>query len=95
MPLSIVFLRPQKLVSTRTLLLKHYYRRQGLSVTLSGHFGPPKPEGPSADSFLVTHHCEPPQSRHRVLLYLSHLRFLGIARYRAIPPFSRGIAKLC
>ena len=28
MPLNIVFLRPQKLVSTETLLLKHYNRRQ-------------------------------------------------------------------
>ena len=30
MPFTLVFLRPQKLVSTKTLLLKHYYRRQGL-----------------------------------------------------------------
>ena len=30
MPLKIVFLRPQKMVSTKTLLLKHYYRCQGL-----------------------------------------------------------------
>ena len=29
MPLKIVFLRPPKLVLTKTLLLKHYYRRQG------------------------------------------------------------------
>ena len=29
MPLDIVLLRPPKLVSTKTLLLKHYYRRQG------------------------------------------------------------------
>ena len=29
MPLKIVFLRPEKLVSTKTPLLKHYYRRQG------------------------------------------------------------------
>ena len=30
MPLKIAFLRPQKWSSTTTLLLKHYYRRQGL-----------------------------------------------------------------
>ena len=29
MPLKIVFLEAPKLVSTKTLLLKHYYRRQG------------------------------------------------------------------
>ena len=29
MPLNVVFLRPQKWVSTKTLLLKHYYRREG------------------------------------------------------------------
>ena len=31
MPLRIVFSRSQKLVSTKTQLLKHYYRRQGQS----------------------------------------------------------------
>ena len=30
MPLNIVFFEASKLVSTKTLLLKHYYRRQGL-----------------------------------------------------------------
>ena len=29
MPFKIVLLRPQKLVTTKTLLLKHYYRHQG------------------------------------------------------------------
>ena len=29
MPLNKVFLTPPKLVSTKTLLLKHYYSRQG------------------------------------------------------------------
>ena len=29
MPLNIVLLRPQKMVSTKTPLLKHYYRHQG------------------------------------------------------------------
>ena len=28
MALKVVFLRPQKVVSTKTLLLKHYHRRQ-------------------------------------------------------------------
>ena len=32
MPLNIVFLEASKLVSTKTLLLKHYYRRQGKSI---------------------------------------------------------------
>ena len=32
MPLKIVCLRPQKLVSTKTQLLKHYYRRQGIII---------------------------------------------------------------
>ena len=46
MPLNIVFLRPQiKLVSTKTLLLKHYYRRQGMTpdiiiLLVWGHFFP-------------------------------------------------------
>ena len=31
MPLNKVFLRPPKLVLTKTLLLKHYYRRHGIS----------------------------------------------------------------
>ena len=31
MPLKIVFLRPLKIGLTKTLLLKHYYRRQGAS----------------------------------------------------------------
>ena len=30
MPLNIVFLNPRNLVSTKTLLLKHYYHRQGI-----------------------------------------------------------------
>ena len=34
MPLNIVFWRPQKLVSTKALLLKHYYRRQGIPFIL-------------------------------------------------------------
>ena len=34
MPLNIVFWRPSKLVSTKTLLLKHYYRRQGVNCLL-------------------------------------------------------------
>ena len=29
MPLNIVFFEASKLVSTKTLLLKHHYRRQG------------------------------------------------------------------
>ena len=41
MPLKIVFLRPPKLVSTKTLLLKHYYRRQGQD----GRVCPTVPEG--------------------------------------------------
>ena len=44
---------------------------------------------------LVTQHCDPPLSHYRVETYLSHLRFLGIAGYRAIPPPFGGIAKLC
>ena len=32
MPSKIVFSRPPKLVSTKTLLLKHYYRRQGKTL---------------------------------------------------------------
>ena len=36
MPLKIVLLRPKKLVSTKSLLLKHYYRRQGY---ITGFFG--------------------------------------------------------
>ena len=40
MPLDIVFSRPQKLVSTKTLLFKHYYRRQGKrGVFCSQYFG--------------------------------------------------------
>ena len=42
MPLNIVFLRPQKLLSTKTLLLKHYYRRQGFGRSFrsgGGQFG--------------------------------------------------------
>ena len=35
---------------------------------------------------LVTQHCDPPLSHYKVWLYLSHLRFLGIAGYHAIPP---------
>ena len=35
MPLNKVFLRPEKRVSTKTLLLKHYYRRQGGSGSTS------------------------------------------------------------
>ena len=31
MPFKIVFFEASKLVTTKTLLLKHYYRRQGFS----------------------------------------------------------------
>ena len=35
---------------------------------------------------LVAQQLDPPLSRYRVLLRLSHLCFSGIAGYRAIPP---------
>ena len=35
MPLKIVFLEAPKLVSIKTLLLKHYYRRQGSRTALT------------------------------------------------------------
>ena len=38
MPLNIVFFEASKLVSTKTLLLKHYYRRQGICQTRSRFF---------------------------------------------------------
>ena len=38
MPLRIVFFRPPKLVSTKTLLLKHYYT----AVKVRMHFSGPK-----------------------------------------------------
>ena len=33
MPLNIVVLEASTLVSTKTLLLKHYYRRQGIHIS--------------------------------------------------------------
>ena len=36
MPLNIVFLGASKLVSTKTLLLKHYCRRQGVGGAPKG-----------------------------------------------------------
>ena len=36
MAINKVSLRPLKLVSTKTLLLKHYYRRQGTTATNFG-----------------------------------------------------------
>ena len=36
MPLKICVFEAPKLVTTKTLLLKHYYRRQGLSPSKNG-----------------------------------------------------------
>ena len=36
MPLKIAFSRPENRVSTKTLLLKHYYRRQGTGFVRDG-----------------------------------------------------------
>ena len=44
---------------------------------------------------LVTQHCDPPyRAIGQSYTYRIYV-FLGIAGYRAIPPSSRGIAKLC
>ena len=50
--------------------------------------------GKNTLSRLVTQHCDPALSRYREKLYLSHLRFLGIAGYRAIPPLL-GVSQKC